>query len=378
MLNALFRARIPVLGLVGILAIASCVMFPPSRPYALALAIAFAIAALGSYVHLRHVGLAPAVAFAPLPGMLMALAIGAPDGFAAVLAYLPGFAVAAFLADDFTQRIASGIDRNSAIRDAIGASALSACLAVLVPAGGLGAFLYFFPSLANLAAAAAMIGGGLFAILIVTMVASLLPFGEEFVTRTNRLREWRERVLYRLTFITQPRWAMSFTGIAIVFAVLAFFGAQLAIDANEAVILGAFLIAAFGASFLLKRDWRRALATIMVLALVMLIAFWSVPQIHMQTLFLLLLMLAVCFAPLFLMAAESDRYLSEDAMSLALQRKGAAVLFIFLAAGFILISGPAILFFGCVGALVFQPAIATALETLIPSKAALEARYRVR
>jgi hypothetical protein len=98
--------------------------------------------------------------------------------------------------------------------------------------------------------------------------------------------------------------------------------------------------------------------------------------------------LGVVSVPVIFIAAEASRYLSEDAPSLALQRKGAAVIFIFFLAALgtaeqwdnaaMTAVQVAALFFGSAAALLFQPAFAAALELLAPGKAALEARYRVR
>lgn len=393
-LSAFFWARLAVLTLVLIAAIAVPVFFRPALGYALQIAISFVIAAVVSMAHLRHAGLAFSAAFGPVPGILIALALGQPSAVAALL-YLPAFACAVFLADDIAQRIATGIDREIAVQDALAGLAASAGLAVLVPVVGLAAAFIFSGLRTELAAAVATIAAAITVIAIVPLSATFFSFDEDFVTDTNRLREWRERMLDTVTVVARPRWALSVTGMAIVFAVLALFGARnIAISPGNAIILGCFSAAALVAGFGLTHDWRRILSVPAVLLLTVLLAFWAFARAHiafdLHNFFLLLQILAVCFAPLFLGSAEAGRYLSEDnaiAASLALLRKGPAIISFFLVAAFMsietgnaamILAECAILLFGGVGALFFQPAIAVALEALFPQRSTIAARYRPR
>ena len=60
---------------------------------------------------------------------------------------------------------------------------------------------------------------GLSALIVLPLVASLLPYSEDFVSRANRLRELRERRTEKLAAVTEPRWGLSLTGIGAVFFV---------------------------------------------------------------------------------------------------------------------------------------------------------------
>lgn len=389
----MFRARFAILGIAVALAAFAEVFFPHTLPMRSAIAIGMALAAAFaiSLIHLRHAGLAALVAAAPIPGFLIAAAAGIP--LSPVLSYLPGYACAVFLADEIAQRIASGIERPA--QDALRGLGLTGCVAIIAGTIPMAAILPFSKSPDTLAALLTIIGGGFSALLIVPLAASLLPFGENFITRANRLREWRERMLEHLA-ITQPRWAMSVAGIAFVFAVLGFFGAEslrIAIGGQLQIAIGAAAaFPLFAAAFIATRDWRRALSVPLALIIPASIAFWGLARIRvpldLQSLLWSARMLGVVLVPVIFIAAEASRYLSEDAASLALQRKGTAVIFIFLVAALGAIAQwdnaamiavqIAVLFFGSAAALLFQPAFAAALETLLPGKAALEARYRVR
>ncbi len=367
----------------------ACVLYPHALPVRASVS-AFVVAAIFSFILLRHAGLAIIAAFAPIPGLLIAHAAGVAPPLTIALCYLPGFACAVFMASEIAGSIASGIERRTACEDAFAGLALSAALAIAASAAALGVFwIVFQPSLAVVAAT---LGAGTTAILIVPLAATFIPFGEDFVTRFNRLREWRERMLDPLTAITEPRWGMSVGGIAIVFAVLGYFGAHPTPDARQGAIFAALLLAAFIVTFVLTREWRQAIAILIVLAVLSLIGLWGLEKIRAaHPLLSLLQTLGICAVPMVLLAVEAGRHLSEDAASaasVALLRKAPATILFFAAAAFITIlqwSDAAlsavlviVLIFGCAGALLFQPAFATALEALIPRRSTLEARYKLR
>jgi hypothetical protein len=374
-----------VLGLVCVAAVCVCVVFPHGLPLRAGVS-AFMVSAVIAFVHLRHIGLAAIVAFAPIPGLLIAHALGAPQTMA--LCYLPGLACAMFLADDIAGQIVSGVERGAACKDAFAKLGGSAAASIAIAATGLA----ILSISGGIAALAATIGAGLSAILIVPLAATFFPFGEDFVTRANRLREWRERMLDPVTAIAEPRWAMSAAGIALIFAVLGYFGARPVLDAREYAVFAALLFAAGIAGFGLTWEWRRALALPIILIVLILIGLWGFARVHESIALLPFVQtLGICAVPLLLMAAEAARHLSEDgaaASSFALLRKGPATILFFAAAIVIptvQFSNTAItaviaivLFFGCAAALFWLPAFAGALETLIPRKSALETRYRVR
>jgi len=376
-----------VLGLVCAAAVCVCVVFPHGLPLR-AVATAFVISTAISFIQLRHAGLAAAAAVAPIPGLLIAHVLGAAGPLAMALCYLPGLACAMFLAGDITAQIISGVERDAACKDAFAKLGGSAAASIAVAATGLA----ILSISGGVVALAAMIGAGLSAILIVPLAATFFPFGEDFVTRANRLREWRERMLDPMTAIAEPRWAMSAAGIAVIFAVLGYFGARPVLDAKEYAVFAALLFAAGIVGFGLTWEWRRALALPIILVVLILVGLWGFARVHAANALLPFVQtLGICAVPLLLMAAEAARHLSEDtgaASSFALLRKGPAAILFFTAAIIISIvqfSHAAItaviaivLIFGCAATLLWLPAIAGALESLFPRKSTLDARYRMR
>lgn len=386
-LSALFRARWGIVGLLFVAAAFVCVAFPQDLPLRAGIS-AILLSAIVSFVHLRHAALSALVAVAPMPGLLIAHGLGAADPLTIALSYLPGLACAMFLADEIAENVAHGHQRRAVCEDALAKSGVSAGIGIGIASIGLAIL-----SLSHgLAAFAATLGTGLSAILIVPLAASALPFGEDFVTRSNRVREWRERMLDPVTAITQPRWALSVTGIGIVFAVLGYFGAHPVLDATEYAVFTALLLSASIAGVGLTWEWRRALALPLILVLLILIGMWGLAQIHeANRLMQLVQVLGICTVPLLFVAIEAGRHLTDDAASassLALVRRGPVTVSFFVAGAVLVlvqIGDPAfaaavvvMLLFGCTGALLWLPAIAGALETLFPRRSTLEARYRVR
>lgn len=385
-LSALFRARWGIVGLLFVAAACVCVAFPQNLPLRAGVSALLLSAAI-SFVHLRHFGLSALVAIAPMPGLLIAHGLGSAGPLTMALCYLPGFACALFMADEIAANVAHGHERRAACEDALAKSGVSAGVGIGVAAIGL-AVLGLSQGPVVLAAT---LGAGVCAILIVPLAASALPFSEDFVTRSNRVREWRERMLDSVAAIAQPRWALSATGIAVIFAVLGYFGAHPVLDATEYAIFTALLLSAFIAGFGLTWEWRRALALPLVLVLLILIGMWGLAQIHEASRLLpLVQVLGICAIPLLFFAVEASRHLIEDpasASSFALLRRGPVTIFVFVNCALLVllqIGDPLLaavivvmLLFGCTGALLWLPAIAGALETLFPRRSTLEARYRL-
>jgi hypothetical protein len=385
--SALFRARWGIAGLLVVAAAGVCIAFPRDLPLR-AVISAFVLSAIVSFVHLRHVGLAVLAASVPLPGLLIAHGFGAADPLTMALCYLPGFACALFMADEIAANVAHGHEQRAVCEEVFAKSGASGGIGIGIAAIGL-----VILSLSHgQVALAATLGAGLSAILILPLAASALPFGEDFVTRANRLREWRERMLDPVAAIAQPRWALAATGVGIVFAVLGYFGAHPVLDATEYAIFTALFLSSFIAGFGLTWEWRRALALPLTLALLILIGMWGLAEIHeIGRLEPLVQILGVCALPLLFLIVEASRHLTDDAASassLALSRRGPVTLFFFAACALValfqmgdplLVAVAAVmLLFGCIGALLWLPAIAGALETLFPRRSTLEARYRVR
>jgi hypothetical protein len=106
-----------------------------------------------------------------------------------------------------------------------------------------------------------------------------LPFSEDFVARANRLRELRERRLENIAAVTEPRWGWSLTGIGVVFLAPGVFRLAVAArDGGRPFALEIWLAAAVvtaGAALAATRDWRRSLCGAIALGLVALIGCWG-------------------------------------------------------------------------------------------------------
>ena len=381
-LGAFFRARLAVLGLLCVAAVVVCVLYPHGLPLRAAFT-AFLVSAAISFVHLRHLTLAPLVGVAPLPGLFAAHAFGAVNPLATALCILPGLACAMFASDDIATHIIAGADVRAACEGVLRKIATGAAG---IGIAGSGLSLYSADP-HGLAVLAATVGAGVSALLVVPLGAAFLAFDEDFVTRFNRVREWRERMTDMFAIAAEPRWSMSITGIAIVFAVLGFFGAGSAPIAYVSIVT--LLLACTVAGFGLTRGWRRALSLPVVMFVLSLLGAWGFARAgEGRAVMALMQTLGICIVPLLSMAAEAGRNAdTPGASSLALMRKGPVTFFFFVAAILIVAvqfgnaertaAIAVLLVFGCLATLVALPAVTGALETLFPTKAALEARYRV-
>jgi len=233
------------------------------------------------HLYLRHAGLTAVALVAP------AAAAGIVAWFAydrfddemayAVLAGLFGIAFFCAVADRMTREICDGVTPRSAVMRVlrnsflaigpapIGVAALAVAFAASSPIRSAGV-VTFEAVLAVSAASLAAI-----------RAAALFPYTEQFIERANRAREWRSRQGSRLSFLAETRWALSITGIAAIFATLAFFGmknvpfhAALGEFADPAVAT-CIAFAAFLAS---ARDWRMAVAMTATVLLLFAVEYW--------------------------------------------------------------------------------------------------------
>jgi hypothetical protein len=388
-LTVLFRARIPILLLLALLAPGAVAWPRPHPPLGseIQALIALAILAAVIYLHSRHAGLAALSLIAPAPGFLAAGLLLPQDNdiLSLWLAYLPGFFLAGFLAAEIARRAAEGASGLAAARQTLGNLApamlcalAAACAPALLQATG--------PSLAAMS-----VGAGLCALIAVPLAASLLPFGENFAMRANRLRERRERGLAYLVPATQPRWGWSLSGITVVFVVLGFFGAAPPGD-RPSVALCAAVLVAVAAVFLATRDWRRSLAALLAFLPALFLALWVLARMQHDAAAwrYFVQALGIAVIPVVLVSARAARFArgGEEvavASTRALEQDGAAVLFIAAAAALShtafarLQDFPAAvaILLGGSSALVLTPAFAAALESVFPRRAVIEARYRL-
>jgi hypothetical protein len=106
------------------------------------------------------------------------------------------------------------------------------------------------------------IAGAVACLILLPLALGMIGRSEDHIANANRRREKRERVLAHLDGIAVPRWALSLTGIAAIFTVLAIFGSQsktaqalLAVHAQGLVFLATTVLAGV-AGVIVTRDWR--------------------------------------------------------------------------------------------------------------------------
>jgi hypothetical protein len=343
----------------------------------------FAILLGGSFVLLRHAGLAALAAIAPLPGYIIAYWLFAPP--------LPVILAAYLLSNILAARIALGVADGEAppvaVRSVVTGLALPNLCALALSAAGLFAVAIDRYSWSFLTA---ILASGLSAMVAVPLAARWMSLDEEFIARTNRVRESRQRVIDVLAAVTRPRWGWSVAGIAIVFDALGFFGAHLAISAlprSAAITIAAVLMGLIVFALAVMRDWRRGLALIFAVAPVVLFLCWMIvaTQSYSRLSFLLLGMGA---GATLLMSASAAAFVRQDADMAAASRRslalnGPAVAVAMAVAALVPpIFGQGlpslIALFGGAAALLFEPGYAAAIESLAPRRATIEARYRVR
>jgi hypothetical protein len=341
--------------------------------------IALTILAGFSWLLVRHIGLALLVAFSPLPGfVLTGFAIHHPPS---VFGYFPGFIAAGFFAGTIAPLTA-----NMSARVAIGQSLRDlwrAFLAILI---------LFIPAAFLSPSAFADIATEISAVAITAIGAMLLPYGENFVVRINRAQEARLRETERLAFLTTPRWGASISGVALVFSVLGFFGAQKAVAsvaAHPALFIAMTVLFLAGA-FVTARNVRRALAAFLALMPVALLMMGISDRFTFSPLGLLA-PLATAAMFVLLTAATAFRFEQNGDGPLTATLRGmeqvapAAVVVAIASvlAGIVFLSQAAIIesaaiLLGAIAALILQPALATFLYSLFPKRVSLDEAFRRR
>lgn len=349
----------------------------------LRMAAALSLLLIVSYVHFRHIGLALVAVLAPLPGGILAVWLGVQEPW---LPYFCGFFIAIVLASLLSLRVCEG----DTIKDAV----WNAWMDGRGLLTGIGAFVLVMAALPFVLTrntdGAAMVGAILLCCVGAAAVlpcARLLPFGPEFVTRANRVRENQERWLNRLSFVVQPRWGWSISGIALTIAVLGFFGANdfgvarplgFSVLAGEAIVLLAM-------AFLATRDTRRTLAFGLASAVLYGLSLWIGHRLNASAISWPFLSLSAM--PALAMAIGASGFAREGdnaavALLRALEMLSAAVAFFCAGAAMAAlalgaVAGCLLVIFGTGAGLVLLPALTTAIYDLFPPRASLDA-YRIR
>ena len=215
---------------------------------------------------------------------------------------------------------------------------------------------------------------------IVFFIGRSLPYGENFITRVNRVRESRERLLDALTFTVQPRWGWSVSGIGLVFATLGYFGGA---EPSAKMILTFGVAEAISgvAAAIATRSIRRTLGFALAMAVLICLAVWIAFPVAAFP------VLALAAVPALIMAMQSGRFAREgDRYAVATLRtfeRHAATIVFFAVGGTLVLwlfgrTGAAILVAASAPlALLIFPALVTMLYDLLPPRVSLDA-YRTR
>jgi hypothetical protein len=353
-------------------------------PEWLGIAAALGALLLSAWIQFRHMGLALVVVLAPLPGGILASWLGIPE---AGQVYLCGVFVSTVLVAGTITRICEGEAIKAAAWPAwkregwllTGVSGLAVCTAAIPFALTL--------NFANLSLAGATL---LSVICSATAppVALLLPFGPDFVAHANRVREKRERWLDRLSFVVQPRWGWSIGGIALIFAVLGFFGADRSAVAMSHNVRGlaAGTIVLILVAGLAMRDLQRILAVVIAAVALFCLSIWAArhPAGSGGKDWLLLSLALMPAMGVAILASAFGREGDNTAVATlrAMEQLAASVAFFCAGAAVALlavhsIAGCILVLCGAVVALAVLPALITAIFDLFPPRARLDA-YRVR
>lgn len=113
-----------------------------------------------------------------------------------------------------------------------------------------------------MAASVTALCGALVCLVLLPLLLGAIRPPESFIASSNRLRERRERLLAELEFVATPRWALALTGIAVVAMVTMFFGARhgtapvLTLWGAQGLVFPATLVGAGLVAVGGLRDWR--------------------------------------------------------------------------------------------------------------------------
>jgi hypothetical protein len=379
----------------------------PELEFSLRFAAMLLAAAVIALSRFRDPVLAIAGALAPLPGVSLVFcgALGTPLSSTATvlgaLVYALGFCVALIAGDGFAVRIADGEEPKASVMLTLRGS-VRFVAPVLVVVLGLPALLALADR-QRLAPSLLLAGGNALAALsswlVVPLAGSFLHGSEDFIARTNRTREDWTRRFEQIAGAARSPWAMSATGILVVLLVLGIFGSvKLGLGKYPVLRFEAAgtAVVILAAAFLAGRDWRRALAIFFAAGGALIYGLWGYARagaaFDASLMLLTAGLAAICFVPIAAVAVDavlSGRSDAASASEAGILGSGPAATTAILGtlivlapwyrefgaarAGFVL----AILF-ATAGALVFHPAVTSALEGVVARRQALGERYRVK
>jgi hypothetical protein len=337
------------------------------------------------FLQTRHPLLAATTALAPLPGLLWAAPIsgGSEFGPVPVLAYAFAFSAAALTTETYVSRALGRKTVEYPWSAALAALVFALVMAVMWFGRG-GASDAALQSLADSALAV------LSALVLAPLALDLIPFDEAFVARSNRAHEWRRRLWEHMAKITIPRWALSFTGIAVIFLALGWYGSEPVLRHGPVLKGASVLLAVIGVGAF-SRGWREAIACGLIGSVVCLFALWTTAvgtRAVLASVGVLLITVFAAFLALYgarraLVFARSgdppliaQRRALEDAGGPALAGAGAVAALLPSMAVTTGSTAAAIgLAFAAGAAVLLVPAASVALEVLVPRRRSVEELY---
>lgn len=339
---------------------------------------ALVILLTASWILFRHIGFALLAVLAPLPPSIFA-----PTAFP--VAYLCGFVVAALLLRSVeVQRSQGTAHTQRQIWQELGPAAI---WPPVVAAGMAAVYPLVTGHVRGLFESILIVASGACAIVLAFPIARLLPFGEQVIIRTNRLREARDRWLDVLTFVVQPRWGWSIGGIAAIFAAVGYFGGAGAVWlAAPQWILQAWIAIGLVLGYAASRDIRRTVAFLLTCGALVCLSYWAAARLHPSApdwneavaLSLVPIVAVLGSAAVFARAGDNVAVASLRAME-----QTAFALFIVLAAATLASALLAkwmlvcLLPFSGLAAVIVFPALTTATYDLLPRRVSLDA-YKLR
>jgi hypothetical protein len=360
-------------------------------------ALTFGIGAAATFVHLRHGGLAALAAIAPVPGLLAAApALAHLPSTDAVAAYGVGFVVAGLLAAAITRAILDGAEAIEAVANSFRPVVLPILVGILVAA--LFAFDWGADRAAGLWAGVAVLAAVISAVLYVSLGVLPLTFDEAFFVRANRARDSRERRTAFIAVLGEPRWGWSVSGVGLVLVVVAWFAMAPLIPrgaiAHGVTVWAGSAVALAGVAFGFGRDWRLAVAAAAAISVSVLMGLWLWQETvgplttHAGVEIALADAAGLIGAAVVLHGYRRFRRAGDESDAARMRSVETHAFALWASAGSAaatlapscIVHGSvaiwiAVLLLGCAAATILMPALATALESLLPRRRSVEELY---
>ena len=400
-------ARIAIFGAFTLATHGLIAIYSPEPSETLWLSLVAAAMAALAMILVRHAGLMLFAVLAPFAGLIWSGALltltkmGAVGLLTQSIALVFGGTLALFAAGDFARRMAGGSSADEAATADVrillwpAVASLVSCIAIMALLGALGPQSAWTLEIGIAADTACVLAS----VLIFGFLSlPLFGYSEDFVARWNRAQEFRARLLEKAAIASQPRWALSLSGIELIFVALGIFGSKTmtAKSLFQPIIWPAMAAVALAAAFVIARNWRIALAVPLALLPAVTLFLWALVKLGLALDLALWTKLATALAalmfPLLLIGQRAAAHCREGddfalAFRRALEEQGVAAVFSAALGTMIWVSTlavhePAAIAFAVLAvgagaaAILFLLAFAGAIESVIPRRRSVEEFYR--